>query len=113
MSIPPLVLVLVTPLVIVPVDIVDPPVVANVTVIGWFIGNPEPVTRSGNAVFHETTPETGEIVIEDTVEYVTAINADGATMKNWKHTTSTPELIGFTITSKEIWEEYKPKMTMN
>ena len=52
-------------------------------------------------------------VIEDTDEYVIAVNSDGAKMKNWKHTTSTPELIDFTITSREIWEEYKPKMSMN
>ncbi|MGQ9610256.1 MAG: uroporphyrinogen decarboxylase family protein [bacterium] len=52
-------------------------------------------------------------VIEETDEYVISINADGAKMKNWKHKTSTPELLDFTITSKEIWEEYKPLMTMN
>ena len=46
-------------------------------------------------------------VIEDTDEYVIATNANGATLKNWKGKTSTPELIGFTITSREIWEEYK------
>jgi len=52
-------------------------------------------------------------VKEETDEYVIATTGDGALQKNWKHRTSTPELIDFTVTSKEAWEEYKPRMAMN
>lgn len=52
-------------------------------------------------------------VKEETGEYVISITEDGALQKNWKNQTSTPELIDFTIRTKEIWEEYKPRMVMN
>lgn len=52
-------------------------------------------------------------VIEETDEYVISTNADGAKLKNWKGKTSTPEMIDFTITTREIWEEHKPLMVMN
>jgi len=52
-------------------------------------------------------------VVEETDEYVIATNADGAKLKNWRHKMSTPELIDFTITSRAIWEEHKPRMAMN
>ncbi len=52
-------------------------------------------------------------VIEETDEYTIATNADGAVMKNFKGKTSTPEMIDFTITTREIWEEHKPRMVMN
>ena len=52
-------------------------------------------------------------VVEETDEYVIATNSDGAKLKNWKGKTSTPEMIDFTITTREIWEEYKPRMVMN
>lgn len=52
-------------------------------------------------------------VIEETDEYVIATNSDGAKMKNWKGKTSTPELIDFTITTREIWNEHKHRMVMN
>lgn len=52
-------------------------------------------------------------VFEETDEYVVATNSDGAKMKNWKGKTSTPELIDFTVTTRELWEEYKPRMAMN
>ncbi|MBM4087654.1 MAG: hypothetical protein FJ272_22925, partial [Planctomycetes bacterium] len=52
-------------------------------------------------------------VIEETDEYKIATTGDGAIRKNWKAKTSTPELIGFTITTKALWEEHKPRMAMN
>jgi len=52
-------------------------------------------------------------VIEETDEYTIVRNADGATVKNWKHKTSTPELLGFLITDRRKWEEYKGRLTMN
>ena len=50
---------------------------------------------------------------EETDEYVVRTTGDGALQRNWKARTSTPELIGFTITTREQWEEHKPRMAMN
>lgn len=47
-------------------------------------------------------------VIENTDEYTISKNANGVIHKNWKNSTSTPELLGFTINTREVWEEYKP-----
>jgi uroporphyrinogen decarboxylase len=49
-------------------------------------------------------------VIEETDEFIIVRNGNGAITKNWKHTTSTPEMIDFTINSREKWEEYKPRL---
>jgi len=46
-------------------------------------------------------------IIEETDEYIIQTDYNGATMKNWKHKTSTPELIDFSITSREKWEKVK------
>ncbi|MFQ6099308.1 MAG: uroporphyrinogen decarboxylase family protein [Armatimonadota bacterium] len=51
-------------------------------------------------------------VIEETDEYTIATTQDGATFRNWKGKTSTPELIDFSITTREKWEEVKPRMVM-
>jgi uroporphyrinogen decarboxylase len=48
--------------------------------------------------------------IEETDEYIIQKNANGVTMKNWKHRTSTPALLGFELTSPERWEELKPRL---
>lgn len=52
-------------------------------------------------------------VIEETDEYVIYINANGAIRRDWKHQTSTPETIDFTIKDRKTWEEYKQKLAMN
>lgn len=49
--------------------------------------------------------------IEDTDEYTIVKNANGVIRKSWKNSTSTPELLGFTITTREAWEEHKPLLT--
>lgn len=46
-------------------------------------------------------------VIEETDDYIIARDTNGATFKNWKHQTSTPELIAFDLTTPERWEELK------
>jgi uroporphyrinogen decarboxylase len=51
-------------------------------------------------------------VVDETDEYKIAKTGDGATQRNWKSTTSTPELIDFSITTREKWEEVKPRMVM-
>jgi len=51
--------------------------------------------------------------IEDTDDYVIATTGDGNTWRNWKERASTPELIDFAITTRELWEEHKPRMVFN
>ena len=48
--------------------------------------------------------------VEETEEYIIQRDALGALSKNWKHATSTPERIDFTVTSRALWEEYKPRL---
>lgn len=48
--------------------------------------------------------------VEDTDDYTIVRNANGVLHKNWKHTTSTPELLGFTINSRKAWEEHKHRL---
>jgi uroporphyrinogen decarboxylase len=50
--------------------------------------------------------------VEETEEYIIERNSQGALLRNWKNATSTPEMIGFTITSREAWEENKPRLAM-
>ncbi len=48
--------------------------------------------------------------LEETDEYVLFQDANGATKKNWRHATSTPECIDFTIRTRELWEENKARL---
>jgi uroporphyrinogen decarboxylase len=48
--------------------------------------------------------------VEETDEYIIARDANGALSKNWKHATSTPERVDFTIITRELWEENKPRL---
>ena len=52
-------------------------------------------------------------VIEENDDFVIATDSRGATMKNWKKKTSTPELVDFTIKDRRTWEEYKPLCAWN
>lgn len=49
-------------------------------------------------------------VVDETDEYIVERNTNGALIRNWKHATSTPELIDHTLTSREAWEELKPRL---
>jgi len=51
--------------------------------------------------------------VEETDEYTTVRNANGAMVRNWKHKTSTPEMIDFTITSRSRWEEHRHRLAWN
>ncbi len=53
-----------------------------------------------------------EETVEETDEYVIKRNNNGTLLRNWKHTASTPEMIEFTINSREAWEEHRPRMAM-
>jgi len=48
--------------------------------------------------------------VEETDDYTVVRNANGVLRKNWKNSTSTPELLGFTVNSREAWEEHKPRL---
>ncbi|PIW12712.1 MAG: hypothetical protein COZ06_05995 [Armatimonadetes bacterium CG_4_10_14_3_um_filter_66_18] len=50
---------------------------------------------------------------EETDEYTITTTGDGGLRRNWKTRTSTPELIGHTVTTRGSWEEHKPRMAMN
>ena len=51
-------------------------------------------------------PET----VEDTEEYTLLRNADGVLAKNWKHATSTPEWLDYTLRTRADWEEHKHEL---
>ena len=48
--------------------------------------------------------------IEETEDYTIAKNSNGVIHKNWKNSASTPELLGFTIDSREAWEDHKHRL---
>jgi len=50
-------------------------------------------------------------VVEETEEYVISTNSWGATLKNFKHATSTPEFLDFTVVDPESWAVAKKRMT--
>lgn len=50
-------------------------------------------------------------VLEETDQYKVVTTSWGATIKNWKHETSTPEFIDFTIKDPDSWLAAKARMT--
>ncbi len=48
--------------------------------------------------------------IEETEEYIIQRTANGAVVRNWKHRTSTPEMIDFLIKTPDDWEKYKHRL---
>jgi uroporphyrinogen decarboxylase len=54
-----------------------------------------------------------EETIEETDTYRIARDSNGAVRRRFKDHESTPECIDFTVTSREIWEEHKPRMAWN
>ena len=59
----------------------------------------------------DVSPRYERKVLEETDEYVIATTTWGATMKNFKHSASTPDFLDFTVTSPEKWQEAKQRMT--
>ncbi len=51
-------------------------------------------------------------VVEETDEYTIAWNSNGALRKNFKHSTSTPECIDFTIKSADDWFAWKEQLSV-
>ncbi|MDR1734827.1 MAG: hypothetical protein LBR73_08120 [Oscillospiraceae bacterium] len=50
-------------------------------------------------------------VIEETDKYIIQTSEWGVTMRNWKHNTSTPEMLDFRVKTPADWEEAKSRMT--
>lgn len=50
-------------------------------------------------------------VLEETDEYVIFKSNYGVTMKQWKHSASTPQFLDFTIVDRPSWAEAKARMT--
>ncbi|HUT24864.1 MAG TPA: hypothetical protein VM492_11015, partial [Sumerlaeia bacterium] len=59
----------------------------------------------------DSSPRYESKTIEETDEYVIQTTAWGATMKNWKHSASTPEFLDFKVTDPDAWREAKARMT--
>lgn len=58
----------------------------------------------------DVSPRYPTKVIEETERYVVSTTPWGATMKNWKHATSVPEFLDFTIRNRDTWGEAKARM---
>ncbi len=65
---------------------------------------------TGNSA--DTTFRFPRETIEETDDYIVERDEMGTLFRNWKNATSTPEMIGFTITGKKAWEENKPRLAM-
>lgn len=50
-------------------------------------------------------------IVEEGPDYTISTNEWGATLKNWKHITSTPEFLDFRIKGPDEWREAKERMT--
>lgn len=50
-------------------------------------------------------------VLEETDAYTIQTSAWGVTFRNWRHAASTPEFLGFRVTSPDTWREAKARMT--
>jgi uroporphyrinogen decarboxylase len=50
-------------------------------------------------------------VVEETDDYTTTTTKWGATLRNWKHVTSTPEFLDFKIKDPDAWRQAKERMT--
>lgn len=59
----------------------------------------------------DNSPRYPETVVEETEQYKTVTTSWGATIKNWKLATSTPEFLDFTITGADKWLQAKKRMT--
>lgn len=49
-------------------------------------------------------------VLEETGEYIIERNKQGAIRRNWKHATSTPECLEFTITDRQTWDRHNDRL---
>jgi uroporphyrinogen decarboxylase len=59
----------------------------------------------------DNSPRYEEKTIEETDKYKVYTTRWGATLKSWKHATSTPEFVDFTIKDPDSWRAAKARMT--
>lgn len=59
----------------------------------------------------DNSPRYPTRVVDDTPSYTTSTTPWGTTLRNWKHTTSTPEFIDFKIVDRESWADARERMT--
>lgn len=62
-------------------------------------------------IYTDNSPMYDEKVIEENEKYKIYTTRWGATLKQWKHATSTPEFMDFTIKDAEAWQKAKARMT--
>ncbi|MBN1541350.1 hypothetical protein JW992_04320, partial [candidate division KSB1 bacterium] len=58
----------------------------------------------------DNSPRLPVKVVEETDDYRIYTSEWGATLKQWKHSASTPEFIDFTITDPDVWRQLKPRI---
>jgi len=58
----------------------------------------------------DNSPRYEERVIEETEDYRIVTTAWGATLRHWKHVTSTPEFLDFRIKDRISWKDAKARM---
>ena len=49
--------------------------------------------------------DTPEQIVEETEETIVKITGNGATLRNWKHKSGTPEHVGFSVRDRSGWQE--------
>lgn len=58
----------------------------------------------------DNSPRYPEEILEETDEYIIKTNEWGATMKNWRHSGSTPEFLDHRVKDAASWKEAKERM---
>lgn len=59
----------------------------------------------------DNSPRYEKAVLEETEDYIISTTEWGVTLKNWKHRSSTPQFLDFTITDPASWKKAKERMT--
>lgn len=89
------------------------------TIPGWYsqglaVGNEIPDLfdfdiQGAGWISHEARPGFLQTIAEDDRSW-TRLDGHGAILRYWKHKSGTPEHVGFTITTRDQWEEHKATM---
>jgi uroporphyrinogen decarboxylase len=59
----------------------------------------------------DNSPRYTERVIEEDEDSITKFTVWGGTMRNWKHSASTPEFLDFTVKDPDSWAKARQRMT--
>ena len=59
----------------------------------------------------DNSPRYPKKVLEETDDYLISTTEWGVTLKKWKHRSSTPQFLDFTITSPDSWRKARERMT--